>query len=255
MSPFYAIQDSIPDFEHAKEIIEAPLKKEWIKKRKLSGKELDYIEGGRVKKLLNEAFSYKWSFDITSIEFKDSYDRHGRFDKEPVPQPPYVLVVGELIVPGLGSRPGIGSKVIQFGEGADQQSQAVKSALTDALKVAASNFGIALDLYLDDAEFDTSSSQPKVQSQAPARKNTRGDMARSYASAEPAPAKPENPWDKAIAETERLKQLKQVMGIQDNEGLAKFVEDWSKGTLKAWTDITPDNIKSFNNYLETKLQG
>lgn len=257
IEPFNVNPDFVPNFSHAKEVIESPLKKEWIKQRELGGKKLDYIEGGRVKKLLNEAFDYKWSFDIKSIEFKDSYMKKGRYDKEPVPQPPYVLVIGELIVPGFGSRPGVGSKVIQFGEGADQQSQAVKSALTDALKVAASNFGIALDLYLDDVEYDTSTSQPVNQpsSQSAAPKQPRGNVAQQYANATPQPPQSQNPWDKAMAEVERLKQLKQIMNINDNDGLVKFVEDWSKGTLKSWADITPDNIKSFNNYLESKLQG
>ena len=232
------------DLEKAQEVIDRPLKREWIKKRSAGGgRTLDYLEGGRVKKLLIEAFQNKWSWEIVHWEIKDASDKKFKTGT-PQEQPPYVIVHGRLTVPGVGTREAFGSKVIQMSEGSDQQSQALKSASTDAFKVAASYFGIGLDLYLDDAEYEEApKEQPKT------------EVANKYKDAKPTktPASKSPTWSQE--DLDKMASLKKLMNIADNEGLNAFVQDWSGGTSKSYKDINPENIKAFNKYLEGKVQG
>ena len=44
------------------------------------------------------------------------------------------------------------------------------------------------------------------------------------------------------------------MSITDNKDLEPFIKDWSGGTLTSFTEISPENIRSFNDYLEKKYQ-
>jgi recombination DNA repair RAD52 pathway protein len=242
-----------------REVVEKPLKTDWIKKRELGGRKLDYIEGGRVKKILNEAFDYQWSWEILKWEFISSYDKvfknRQTGQETATKQPPYVLVWGKLTVPGLGSREAFGSKVIQFAEGADQQCQALKSASTDALKVAASNFGVALELYVDDDEEEAAE-----KAEARGMEGPRGNVANQYQNATPqqsATSKMKS-WNKE--DLELLKSLREQLGFggnspEEREKLNPLVEDFSKGLLKSYKEITPENIKAFNQYLTDKVNG
>lgn len=58
-----------------------------------------------------------------------------------------------------------------------------------------------------------------------------------------------NPQD-----VKRLKELKKRLGITENEQLNKYVREFSLGQLSDYLDITPDNIKSFCDYLESLLK-
>jgi hypothetical protein len=237
-TPFNYPIESWVDKDRAMSVVNTPLEKSWIKQRTgAGGMKLDYVEGGRVKKILIEAFENKYSWEILKAEIIQSNPRSYR-GGEPQQQPPYVFVWGRLTVPGLGSRDGFGSKVIQFSENAEQQSQAFKSAATDAFKVAASYFGVALELYIEEEEV---AEPPKE------------EVARQYQSAPTvAPPKPHPTWD--ASDVEKLKNLKTLMNITDNKDLEPFIKDWSGGTLTSFTEISPENIRSFNEYLEKKYQ-
>lgn len=106
------------------------------------GKGFTYVAGYTIIHRLNDATSGKWDWEIKSFDFR--------------PLPPtatgkeqsLVVVTGTLTIPGLGSRSGVGVQVVVDGAGEDL----VKGASTDALKKAATLFGVALELYGEDYE-------------------------------------------------------------------------------------------------------
>lgn len=106
------------------------------------GKPFSYVAGYTIIHRLNDATGGMWDWEIKSFEFR--------------PLPPtskgkdqwLVVVTGTLGIPGLGSRSGVGVQVVVDGAGEDL----VKGASTDALKKAATLFGVALELYGEDYE-------------------------------------------------------------------------------------------------------
>lgn len=126
-----------------------PFPPEAIKRRKgAGGRWFEYPEGHTVIRRLN-AVARVWDWRIVRTEWRGDL----------------LMVTGELTVPGLGTRTGIGVQLVPAGAGEDL----VKGASTDALKKAATLFGVALDLYGDDyeAESATDGEQEPQQQQAP----------------------------------------------------------------------------------------
>ena len=106
-----------------------------IKRREGRGRRtFEYIEGSTVIHRLIEATGNQWDFRLTRLE------KHGDL----------LMAVGELTIPGLGTRTGIGVQVVDEKAGEDIW----KGVGTDALKKAATLFGVALELYAPDYEAD-----------------------------------------------------------------------------------------------------
>lgn len=135
-----------------------------IEKRDGGGnKQFDYIPGATVTDMLNRAFGYAWTWEVKKEWIGESEAYFNRYAKNPKdehkgnkgtwePQEKIAHVLGTItaIMEINGnivkiSKDGYGAKVI-MGKSMDQQ-YAFKSAATDALKKAASLFGIGLDLY------------------------------------------------------------------------------------------------------------
>lgn len=131
----------------ALQVIQSNTNPEWIKTRNVGGKDLSYVSGDVVTRMLNKAFRYKWSFYVLETRVVESQAKSNKYkpDIEPVPQLPVVQVHGRLVVPGWGVREQWGAQPLSGGN--DVQEHAFKSASTDAMKKCASMFGIALDLY------------------------------------------------------------------------------------------------------------
>lgn len=121
-----------------------PFPREAIKQREAvrGGKKLDYVEGHTVIHRLNEATGNQWEFAVrdlhTSVVGQDQ-----RGDD-------IILVRAHvaLTLPGLGTREHIGVQAVRANAGEDL----VKGAVTDALKKAATLFGVGLELYGPDYE-------------------------------------------------------------------------------------------------------
>ena len=129
--------------------LRAPFPKDAIKDRKgAGGKKFDYVETHTVIHRLNSACP-SWDFRLTRFEqVKDMY-----------------IATGELTIPGLGTRTGIGVQRVSDGGGEDL----VKGASSDALKKAATLFGVALELYGPDYAEDatTRAERPTTPPQPP----------------------------------------------------------------------------------------
>lgn len=252
----------------AHEVINKKLNPALIKSRSVSGKNFNYIEGSTVIRLLNEAFGFSWSFEITDekwveAEPKAVYDGWGKNKKPKLDsdgnqvyekQAPIFQVKGRLTIPGLCVKEQYGTKIVLGGS--SEQEGVAKSAATDALKKCATMLGVALDLYDGDIfeEEPATVTEPQLESyqsykaSAPAKEPT------------PPPAPVTDPvamgeqeeieWD--VEEVTKLKTLKMDMGIEENDELNPYVKDFLGSPQATWEDITPSNIAKFNKYMEKK---
>lgn len=154
--------------EIKKEIIK-PIPDYLIQQREGGGKKmLSYLSGNTIIDMLNKSFGYAWSWRVKREWVQESIPAinkyvGGSFCKDPKqwtldPQGPVAHVICELTVYLTQEdgtmlsivKEGYGSKSI-LGKQNDQES-IFKAAGTDALKKAASLFGIGLDLYRNEDE-------------------------------------------------------------------------------------------------------
>lgn len=220
----------------AKQVIIRPVPDQLIKQRPGGGgKSLSYLSGSTITDLLNEAFGYLWSWEQVEQWVQKSEPKYNpKYDKEPVPQGPVAHVKGKLTVhiPQEDGqvinivKTGYGSKAV-LGSQADQES-VFKAAGTDALKKAASLFGIGLELYRDEDEqlfFDEL----------------------NY----------EDPWtDEALEQyREQRDYIKNFMESNElsMDDMEYYFETFSDGAFASIEYIVPDNIEAFVAFLEEQL--
>lgn len=130
------------------ERLTAPFPREAIRQRQGGGgRMLDYLETHTVIRRLNEATGNQWSFRLTSVEWRGEL----------------VVAIGELEIPGLGTRSGIGVQRVSEGGGEDL----VKGVASDALKKCATLFGVGLELYGPDYEAGEAGDQPVAENGLP----------------------------------------------------------------------------------------
>ncbi len=226
--------------ESIKKILIRAIPQQLIKQREGGGKKmLSYISGQTVTDMLNEAFGYLWSWEAEKEWIQPSIDKQTKYDKEPVPQGPVAHVKGKLTVQIMSfgednqkeyvtiSKTGYGSKCV-LGSQADQES-IFKAAGTDALKKAASLFGIGLSLYRDEDEqtfFDEMNF--------------------------------EDPWtDELIAQYATQRDFIPAF-MKDHElditVMNELVQEFSNGILGELSDIIPGNIDNFITFLQNKVK-
>jgi len=116
------------------ELLARPFLPEAIQTRKIGGREVAYVAINSVVARLNKAAG-SWDWRIVSVDTAPmALVRKGELVDVMV-----TTVVGELSIPNLGVRQGIGTAVCEGNE------DSAKSAASDALKKAASLFGTPLD--------------------------------------------------------------------------------------------------------------
>lgn len=121
--------------EEIKAALEQPFGSSDIKWRQgAGGMQLAYLDGPTVYRRLNSATN-SWDF-VVERSFFDGMDGKNGVDK-------VMIVEGHLHIPELGKRAGTGVQVLKPGSGEDMY----KGARTDAIKNAASLFGVGLELY------------------------------------------------------------------------------------------------------------
>lgn len=224
-----------------KDKIIAPIPEYLIQERQGGGnKTLSYLSGSTVIDMLNDAFGYTWSWKVSSEWIQESQPStnkyvNGKLEKDPSKwvkeeQGPVAHVKGILTVylsTADGQiltieKEGYGSKSI-LGKQNDQES-IFKAAGTDALKKAASLYGIGLELYRNEEEqayFDQL----------------------NY----------EDPWtddliEEFSKEREYLANYMTEYEISEEE-LQELVFSVTNSTY----EITPDNISDIVNYIKSEI--
>ena len=115
-------------------LLKRPFAAHVIKSRKIGGRDVSYIAVADVIERLNKAAPV-WSWQVTRIEvITMPIMRKGQLVDTPV-----VHVVGQLSIPGLGSREGVGTAPCENDE------NATKIAESDAVKRASSMFGVPVN--------------------------------------------------------------------------------------------------------------
>lgn len=152
------------------------------------GRSFSYVEGFTVIRRLNEATGNNWSLEIkeiTSIQVGNESRLQARV---------------ALTIPGLGTREHIGVQSVNDRGGEDL----VKGVVTDALKKAATLFGVGLELYGPDYE--------------------AGEIA---APRQDAPVKPQNaphgeipPHPVSVPGEASAKQLGMIRGLAKQKGIS-----------------------------------
>jgi hypothetical protein len=120
------------------------------------GKKLDYLETHTVINRLNDATGNNWDFKVTRMDMQGDL----------------MMVMGELTIPGLGTRTGTGVQKLTGNFGEDL----VKGAQSDCLKKAATLFGVGIELYGPDYENgDVPAQQPSAGRQS-CQRPANGDL-------------------------------------------------------------------------------
>lgn len=180
------------------EMLEAlgkPFPRSAIKQRQGGGgKALSYVETHTVINRLNSATNGDWTFHVRDVQWRNDL----------------LMVLGELTIPGLGTRSGFGVQKVSDRGGEDL----VKGASSDALKKCATLFGVALELYGPDYEADVSATPQRAPQRATRPQDT------------PQPRDPVRDRPNAIAAdgtvTGRsgMRMPASAMSIDDHEALA-----------------------------------
>ena len=221
--------NSIGEF---RKVVSAPLPPELIKTRSGGrGAELRYISGAAVVDLVNQASAYfkKWEIVKHWVEPCAPTNQCAKDS-----QPPVAHVHGRLTVIVKDeqgdnmelSSDGFGAQPIRGGQA--EQEHIFKSAARDAFKVAASYFGIGLELYrdeMDQAVFDAVNA--------------------------------ENPWtaeevERFSKELDYIAEMKQLHGWSDTE-LDQIVAEFSSNAMTSFAEIVPGNICSFVEWMRQAL--
>ncbi len=222
--------------EEAIETIEKKLEAHLIKNRRISGRNLDYIEGHTVINILNKAFGYAWSFEIVDEDIFQTIptkDKNGNVREEAH----IVSIRGRLTIPGIGVKEQYGSKILLGG--GDMQEGAFKSAATDALKKCATLVGVGRELYMDDIPVE----------------DTPVETSRSADSVSHLRKENQTPVMALKEEyVEQIKVLKTQLEIKDNVHLNRYVAEATNNAVTSFMDINNSNAKAIISLMEKDVK-
>ena len=129
------------------------------------GKPFTYVETHTVIHRLNSATNGEWNFHVRETQWRGDL----------------LIVLGELTIPGLGTRSGFGVQKVSDRGGEDL----VKGAVSDALKKCATLFGTGLELYGSD--YEAEAVETPVQASKAAPRATQAPAKVTPANGSPAP--------------------------------------------------------------------
>jgi hypothetical protein len=143
----------VKDQADVSRLLNEPFPATAIKQRQGGGQRtFSYVEGHTVIHRLNDATDNEWDLEIVGVE------------SVPWGSPDTLLYTAHVrvTIPGLGSRDGLGVQLVKPSQPGSEDM--AKGAVTDAIKVAAKNFGVGLHLWGPDygaGEVEARSPQPK----------------------------------------------------------------------------------------------
>lgn len=265
----------------ARLLLEKPMHPKWIEKRSQGGKQLSYVGGHVVIRLLNMAFNQRWSFEVLDMKILG----------EPGVKGTIVVVHGRMTVPGLGVREQYGNQPFTGGA---MDEHTIKGATTDAMKKCANMFGVALELFgdvdglvganIDDiipvASIKKEEENPSTQiAGTPINQEAEQEEVVSQPVSEPVkeepveqsaplerkeePASAPTQWDaKDLADLKANRaRIAELAGAEteeekkDNNYLNPFIQEFLENPDVDVHAISPSNVRDFNIFLTKKLQG
>jgi hypothetical protein len=172
-----------------------------------------YVEGHVYIHRLIDATDNTWDFKIVRQDFHP-YGKTSSGNARLL-----ITVIGELTIPGMGTRSGMGVQVVTAETGGEDMW---KGALTDAIKTASKLFGVGLELYGPDYE----SGEISAPAPQPAARQQRAQAAPAPTAVRPA-AQPAHgstsQWD--------------VTATKINEGQRRYLEGIASERLYTHDDM------------------
>lgn len=207
--------------------IKKPVNEDLVKTNEYNkySKNGEYLDTPTFRRLLNDAFDHKWSWEILRYELLPNDEN-----------PQYALVLGRLYLPGLGFRDAFGFARIDKKD----NSAAFAAAASFAFKNAVKSTGIASnildenweeELYEDDYEDEEPKPTPKERAKEPETK-------------EP-PKKRVYRKD----QIERMKELKEAYKIETNDQLLAFMRIW-RPDLKKFSELSEKDLDDFLTFYD-----
>lgn len=193
-----------------------PFPKNALKQRQGGGGKFTYVETHTVIHRLNNATNGEWSFYVRDTQWRGDL----------------LIVLGELTIPGLGTRSGFGVQKVSERGGEDL----VKGAVSDALKKCATLFGTALELYGSDYEASAPAQQPNAPQTA------------SKPPAKPTPINANGDKPITPAAMKRIHALMSEIGL-DHSHLTAYAIDQGHQSSK---ELTMEQVTKLGNGIKEK---
>lgn len=230
--------------------INADLNEDLLGSNKFSKGKKEYVGVNTFRRLLNEAFDNKWSWEILSTQLMPNYE-----------DPEYTMVIGRLYLPGLGFRDGIGTAGMDKKDNSAGFAISASNAFKNALKQ--SGFGASLldedwdeELFeenFDDEEEEEVEEKPKKKA-APAPKKKApepeededDDDDEEEETPAPKKAKKDGPSEE---QKEAMAEIRDIYNIDNNKQLLGFMQIWKKD-LKSLAEVTPAELDKFLAYYD-----
>lgn len=222
----------------------ADLNEDLLGNNKYSKGKKEFLGVNTFRRLLNEAFDAKWSWEVLSYQLMPSFDK-----------PEYALVIGRLYLPGLGFRDGIGSAVMDKKDNSAAFAIAGSNAFKNALKQ--SGFGASLldgdwdeELFDEDFEEDEEDEEEEVvvKKKAPTPKPTPKPAPKEEKKI-PAPKEGSEDNSPTKEQKEGMAELREIYNIENNKQLLGFMQIW-KPELKSLKGVGRKELSEFLTYYD-----
>lgn len=204
--------------------INAEINEDLLGNNKFSQGKKEFLPVNVFRRILNDAFDCKWSWEISQTLLMPTHDA-----------PEYAMVVGRLYLPGLGFRDGIGTAKMDKKDNSAAFATATSNAFKNALKQ--SGFGASLlddnwedDLFEEDFDEEDEEEVAPPPKKAPAKKEAPKEDApkkqKKEAPKEEAPAKKKAKSDITDDQKAQMAELRELYNITDNNELLGFMQIW-----------------------------
>lgn len=182
----------------------------------------DYIPVNVYRRLMNEVFNHKWSWEILRENYEPTIENAE-----------YVKVVGRLHIPGLGFRDGVGTAKLDKKD----NSASFSSAASYAFKNAVKSTGLAANLLEDDWNEELFEEEHEPQPKAAKVEQT--------VKKETAKANHE------FSEEQKgfMAELREIYQIKNNKQMIALFQVWDS-KIESLSTITPSQLNAFIDYYE-----
>lgn len=232
------IEAGLPNKNTVKKI-NAELNEDLLGNNKYSKGKKEFLGINTFRRLLNDAFDAKWSWEIINFQLMP----YG-----PDVEPEYAFVIGRLYLPGLGFRDGIGTATLDKKDNSASFSIAGSNAFKNALKQ--SGFGASLldedwDEELFDEDFDDEEDEDGYEEE----EVEEAPKPKAKPKAEPKEEKKESKDSPTQEQKEAMAELREIYNIENNKQLLGFMQIWNP-ELKSLKEVTPAVLDEFLTYYD-----
>ncbi len=182
----------------------------------------DYIPVNIYRRLMNEVFNHKWSWEI----LRETYEPNIETAK-------YVKVTGRLHIPGIGFRDGIGAAKLDKAD----NSASFSSAASYAFKNAVKSTGLAANLLEDDWDEDLFEGEYEEEVK-PVRTEQSSKKETVKANHE-------------FSDEQKgfMAELREIYQIKNNKQMIALFQVWDS-KIESLSTITPSQLNGFIEYYE-----